>query len=114
MREILFRGKRIDNGLWIKGDLVHVQTVNGAIIKIHSKLCMADVIPETVGQFTGLTDKDKNKIFEGDTCIQEDGTLEGYVRFDHGWAIDYGSHSHDMPQYFYCNHLKITGNIHDR
>lgn len=70
MHEILFRGKRKDNGEWVYGDLS--QHKNGKkFIKCGSATQSYDVIPETVGQYTGIEANGK-KIFEGDIVKADD------------------------------------------
>ena len=77
MKQILFRGKRVDNGEWVCGYLYRLsERLNPFIMFVNSNAESHEVILETVGQFTGLCDKNGNKIFEGDILETEgpDGT----------------------------------------
>ena len=67
MRDILFRGKRLDNGEWVEGDLVHsVYKVGDACVgKFGCTLGMHQVDPYTVSQYTGLMDKNGKRFLRG-------------------------------------------------
>ena len=78
MREILFRGKRLDNGEWVYGNLVRYANGDAEIWEIFNPDIYTDcrdwvIIPETVGQYTGVNDCTSVKIFEGD--IFSDGSI---------------------------------------
>lgn len=71
MREILFRGKQADSGKWVYGFISGLNDDEyGIPMTMNDTECLCDIIvnPITVGQYTGLTDKNGRRVFEGDIC----------------------------------------------
>ena len=115
MREILFRGKRIDNGAWIEGDLVYsvYKFVDYCVGKFGCALGMHQVDPSTVGQFTGRSDKNGKKIFEGD-ILNFDGTV--YICYWNNGNLEFGLRNNEESvgmAYMAVYDAEIIGNIHD-
>lgn len=91
MREILFRGKRLDNGEWVEGNLfvpdkfTKREPPTEILVGTNVVRISYEVDPETVGQYTGLCDKNNKKIFEGDICRIKNHCLINEVPFVIEW-----------------------------
>ena len=136
MREILFRGKITDNGEWVYGvpviakddiadkDITVMVDNPNEIVPMEGLPLFEQIDPETVGQYTGLTDKKGKKIFEGDICkFREWDNGEmcwiGYVHFEHCQFIISGGANKECPSCFHLVlsrfssvNIEVIGNIH--
>lgn len=126
-REILFRAKRKDDNAWIYGNYLYVEKLNQHFIcpketEIYldliftKELDFIEIIPETVTQYIGFTEKKGNKIFEGDIVTDED---KNYIVSYHRGSFILNEINKAYYQNFincymdYIEGLKIIGNRFD-
>lgn len=138
MRKILFRGKRVDNGEWVcgyiakdqfKGKLfiitdVEVENVDSECADLYATEWF-EVIPETVGEFTGYQTKDKKLVFEGDilkVTERRGNTIVGFGQISsHSWTntfnhlVKFNSSDLQLVGFYTSNYCEceIIGNLHD-
>lgn len=113
-REIIFRGKSLSNNSWEIG-FYFVSNgdhfIQWAVGNSPETWCKID--PETIGQFTGLTDKNGNKIFEGDIIAHENGKWSTEVIFkDSAWRVNPNGQSYELLS----NRASVTfinGNVYE-
>lgn len=123
MRTILFRGQKADTKEWIFGDLIQLEKDFKKVVEIldwskvdNKKKSKSDltVIQETVGQFTGLTDKNGIKIFEGDIYHQGDKNITYTVVWnDCGIIGKQNGTSSFAGINYWLDRIEVVGNIHD-
>jgi uncharacterized phage protein (TIGR01671 family) len=128
MREILFRGKRLDNGEWIEGSLLKV-TLNGKTAYLIygdnfsfvgndvKSLSHAVIDPATICQYTGMDDIFCKQIFEGDLCLCDRNINDTFdkkvfeIKYDQCRGF-YGENFNEIDAWEFCM-CEIVGNIHD-
>jgi uncharacterized phage protein (TIGR01671 family) len=118
MREIKFRGKRVDNGGWVEGYYFESFTGIPYIMVLHDHILKMteyyQVIYATIGQYTELKDKNGKEIYEGDVVVYtSENTVQSRVSFESGcFWVTFNSYKYELFRYISSGKLEVIGNIH--
>lgn len=123
MREILFKAKRIDNEKWVEGYVVRKHGLYFIYSIVNSESCRQnnyEIIPETLCQFTGKTDKNGKRIWESDVVwLVYDGKEHIYQIVWDNSELDFKAtngeenYGSNFEYLLCCDEIKVIGNIFD-